>query len=109
MPDPRSGGVREHRRTLSNCCLGATDSSVMSDCIDFKESTIPLAPRWSRRGDGPDEPRTAPEPVSDRAAELARSLRHAWLERNLEAYVPLLRDLAPEFGYSSRGLARALR
>jgi AraC-like DNA-binding protein len=81
----------------------------MSDCIDFKESTIPMAPRWSRRGDGPDEPRTAPEPVSDRAAELARTLRLAWLEKNLEAYVPLLRDLAPEFGYSSRGLARALR
>jgi transcriptional regulator GlxA family with amidase domain len=81
----------------------------MSDCIDFKESTIPMAPRWSRRGDGLDEPRAVPEPVSDRAAELARTLRIAWLEKNLDAYVPLLRDLAPEFGYSSRALARALR
>jgi transcriptional regulator GlxA family with amidase domain len=81
----------------------------MSDCIDFKESTIPLTPRWSRLDHGPDEPRTAPEPVSARAAELARTLRIAWLEKNLDAYVPLLRDLAPEFSYSSRGLARALR
>jgi transcriptional regulator GlxA family with amidase domain len=81
----------------------------MSDCIDFKESAIPTAPRWSPRGDGPDEPPPAPERMSERAAELARTLRLAWLEKNLEAYVPLLRDLAPEFGYSSRGLARALR
>jgi len=81
----------------------------MSDCIDFKESTSPLAPRWSRGGDGPDESSPEPERLSERAAELARTLRIAWLDKKLEAYVPLLRDLAPEFGYSSRGLARALR
>jgi len=82
---------------------------VMSDCIDFKESTIPMATRWSRRGDGPEEPSAALEPMSDRATELARTLRIAWLQKHLDAYLPLLRDLAPEFGYSSRALARALR
>lgn len=82
----------------------------MPDCIELKESSSPpRAPRWSPRGDGPDEPRAMPEPITERAAELARILRLAWLEKNLEPYVPLLRDLAPEFGYSSRGLARALR
>jgi AraC-like DNA-binding protein len=80
----------------------------MSDCIDFKEPMNPGPPRWARHGDGPDEVTSAPPPLSNRAAELAQTLRLAWLEKNPDAYQRLLSDLAPEFGYSSRGLARAL-
>jgi len=81
----------------------------MSDCIDFKEPANSTFSRWARPGGGLDDAPLAPQPISDRAAELTRELRRAWLEKNLEAYVQRLRDLAPEFGYSSRGLARALR
>jgi len=82
----------------------------MSDCIEFKEPMNPAPVRWARHGEGPDEPSRAPAPpLSNRAAELAQTLRLAWLEKNPDAYTRLLGDLAPEFGYSSRGLARALR
>jgi AraC-like DNA-binding protein len=81
----------------------------MSDCIDFKEPANSPFSRWARPSAGLDDGPLAPQPISDRAAELTRELRRAWLEKNLETYVQLLRDLAPEFGYSSRGLARALR
>jgi AraC-like DNA-binding protein len=70
----------------------------MSDCVDSK---TPFKDADTIQADV--------LPVSDASPGSAGTLRRAWLARDAEAYIRQLEVLAPQFDYSSRGLARALR
>jgi len=74
--------------------------SAMSDCIETKR---PFRDFDTIQADG--------GPPSDAVpgGGAGTTLRRAWLARDAEAYLRQLQVLAPQYDYSSRGLARALR